>query len=201
MQPRITIAWDVDDVLNDLTRQWFERAFLPSNPGRELAYDDITANPPHALLGLSLDTYLESLDAFREAHYDGLAPSPEVLRWFERRGERYHHLAITAAPLATAHHSASWVVRHFGRWIRGFFFIPSPRDGCAAQTYDRSKGETLARLGGVATLVDDSPHNVQGALDRGVDAVLFPRPWNDANKTLPVEFLDSLERHVKEVAS
>ena len=28
-----TIAWDVDDVLNDCMRTWFERTWLPAHPG------------------------------------------------------------------------------------------------------------------------------------------------------------------------
>ncbi len=184
-------------MLNDLTRQWFERAWLPAHPECALGYDDLTANPPHRLLGVALETYLESLDAFREEHYDDLEPVPEVLRWFERHGELHHHMAITAAPLATAHRSARWVVWHFGRWIRGFHFIPSPREGCDAPAYDHSKGELLARLGADAVLVDDSERNVKSAVVHGVDAACFPRPWND-QQVLAVDILDTLARHLEE---
>lgn len=187
-----TIVWDVDDVLNELTRQWFRRSFLPAHPGCALSYDDLRANPPHELLGVSLAEYLASLDDFRRGNYDDLAPRPEVLDAFQRLGEGHHHLALTAAPLATAHRSARWVMRHFGRWIRGFHFIPSARAGCNAPAYDRTKGEALARLVPGGLLVDDSPQNVDGAQARGVDAVLFPAPWNELRRVSLAEHLNSI---------
>ena len=86
------------------------------------------------------------------------------------------------------------MVRHFGRWIRGFHFIPSARPGCDAPTYDQTKGDALARIGPGALLVDDSPHNVDGALDRGVEASLFPAPWNSQREAPLAAHLDSLLR-------
>jgi hypothetical protein len=174
-----TIVWDVDDVLNDLMRAWLEAAWGPVHPGAALPYERCTENPPHRLLGCTLAAYLASLDAFRLSEAGrNLAPDPGALAWFEAHGARYRHVALTAAPLAAAPHSAAWVLRHFGRWIRSFHFVPSPRLDDALPVYDRSKAEFLDWFGRADLLVDDNPEHVAAAAARGLPAVLVPRPWN-----------------------
>ena len=173
-----TIAWDVDDVLNELTYAWFDGAFAPAHPDCAVTdHRQLVQNPPHRLLGISRAAYLASLDDFRPQHYADLEPLPGALGWFQRHGARHHHVALTATPLCGAPASAQWVMRHFGRWIRGFMFVPSPREGTTIPAYDGSKG-ALCRRAGIHLLVDDSPHNVQDARDHDVAALLFARPWN-----------------------
>lgn len=174
-----TIAWDVDDVLNDLMRAWFERSFLPRHPGCPRTYDELTENPPHRRLDVALEDYLSSLDEFRLANAAELAPEPEVLRWFEAHGDEFRHVALTATPLHTAPISAAWVMRHFGRWIRTFAVVPSPRPFDKGKRWDATKGDWLAWFGKVDLLIDDSPANVRAADEAGVRAVLWPRPWNE----------------------
>ncbi|MBN2124208.1 MAG: hypothetical protein JW821_07940, partial [Deltaproteobacteria bacterium] len=102
-----TIIWDIDDVLNDMMRTWFEDRWFPSHPGCTLVYDGITENPPHALLGVTLSEYLSSLDEFRLSREAGeMAPVPEVMDWFRTHGERFRHMALTAAPLLASSVSA-----------------------------------------------------------------------------------------------
>ena len=43
----LTLAWDVDDVLNDLMQVWLEEAWLPAHPECNVTYRDLTSNPPH----------------------------------------------------------------------------------------------------------------------------------------------------------
>ena len=188
----LTIAWDVDDVLNDLMRSWFSEAWLPAHPACALRYEELRANPPAALLGVSGEEYLDSLDRFREARYAELAPLPEAEAWFERNGDRYRHIALTGVPLAAAPLSAAWVMRHFGRWMRSFHFVPSPRAGQAIPAYDASKRDFLRWWGKADALVDDSPANVDAAREAGVRALLMPRPWNGAGGT-PADFFRQLE--------
>jgi hypothetical protein len=181
----LTIAWDVDDVLNDLMRVWLERAWLPEHSGCRAAYEDLRANPPHELLGIRLEEYLASLDAFRRTHYlEELAPRPEVLAWFERHGGAFRHMALTATPLACAPISAAWVLRHFGKWIRSFHFVPSARAGETIPTYDRGKQDFLSWWGQPAVLVDDQPANVEAVRRAGGRAILTPRPWNGGAGTI-----------------
>ena len=100
-----TIAWDVDDVLNDLMRAWLETAWKPQDPECRVSYDQLIANPPHLVLGITLADYLGSLDAFRLSdRFAKLVPRPEVLAWFRQHGHGFHHLALTAVPLRCARH-------------------------------------------------------------------------------------------------
>jgi hypothetical protein len=180
-----TIAWDVDDVLNDLMRRWLEDAWLPAHPSCRVTYQALTENPPHAVLGVSLEEYLASLDAFRLSPAAGaMEPVPEVFEWFTRHGPRAQHVALTAAPQHTVYESAAWVMRHFGGWIRTFAFVPSPRPGVSSPCYETSKDEYLATRGRVDVFVDDNPAHVEAARRRGIAALLVPRPWNGEEATL-----------------
>ncbi len=186
-----TIVWDVDDVLNDQMRVWLESYWLPIHPECPLGYAQLSENPPHRLLGVSLAEYLASLDDFRFAGADRLDPVPEALRWFRQHGEQFRHVALTATPLRAAHISATWVIRHFGHWIRSFGFVPSAREGEDLPVYDGSKAEYLRWWGKADVLVDDNPANVDAARKLGIEAVLIPRPWNTSRATL-AGALDSL---------
>jgi FMN phosphatase YigB (HAD superfamily) len=181
--PRCTIAWDVDDVLNDLTRVWFDRVWRPAHPESTVRYEQLTANPPHECLGTTRQEFLRSLDAFRLAYFDALEPSAAVLAWLARHGADCRHVAFTAAPRRVAPLSAAWVLRHFGDWIRVFAFVPSPRDDDRLPRAG-GKGEALEWLTGIDVLVDDSPVNVAAARAAGRAAVLVPRPWNSARGTV-----------------
>ena len=184
-----TIAWDVDDVLNDLTGAWLERQWRPAHPECAAAYQDLRANPPHAAIKATLDEYLASLDDFRRSRYlDELQPLPEAVSWFEHNGDRFRHIALTGVPLRYAPISADWVMRHFGRWIRSFHFVPSKRNGECIPVYDASKQDFLDWWGKASVLVDDLPANVDAARAGGVRAVLMPRPWNQGPGTVEETF-------------
>lgn len=180
----ITIAWDVDDVLNDLMRAWLERWWLPAHADSSLRYADLTENPPHRQLGIAREEYLEDLDAFRLSPLaQEMVPTSEVVAWFEEHGATARHLALTAAPLRTVPLTAAWVLWHFGRWIRSVHVVPSPRPGVDAPTYDQTKADFLRWWGKVDLLVDDNPAHVAAAQQVGIRAVLWPQPWNAARAT------------------
>ncbi|MFC1957444.1 hypothetical protein ACFLX0_01310 [Chloroflexota bacterium] len=180
-----TIAWDVDDVLNDLMRTWLERFWMPAHPDCPIGYEQVSENPPHSLLGVSLPEYQASLDDFRLSESaKEMPPVPEVLAWFQRHGVSFRHMALTATPLSTAPTSAAWVMRHFGRWIRSFHVVPSPRQGEHLPAYDQSKEDFLRRWHEVDILVDDNPLSVAVAQALGIQTILWPRPWNQSRLTL-----------------
>ena len=179
-----TIVWDVDDVLNDLMRSWFVTAWLKASPACTLRYDQLCENPPHKVLNIPLAEYLRSIDAFREEQGARLEPNPTVLAWFERHGHRFRHVALTAVPLRAADTWAAWVVKHFGKWIRSFNFIPSHREGENLPRFDRTKTEFLAQGARVDAIVEDNAATVAAARTAGLCAVLVPQPWNDARGTL-----------------
>jgi hypothetical protein len=179
-----TIVWDVDDVLNDLMRNWLEQQWLPRHPEHLVDYSDLTENPPHRVLGVSRGDYLDSLDEFRLTRMADLSPVPEVREWFEKRGHQFRHVALSAVPLLAAQISARWVFSYFGRWIRSFHFVPSPRQGDPPFHYDQSKSEFLRWLGLGDIMVDDNPANVAAGVDLGLVGVLFPRPWNTGSGSI-----------------
>ena len=185
------VIWDVDDVLNDLMSEWFDGWWRPRHPECVVSYGDLVRNPPHTVLGVGEEEYLASLDAFRDAKFDALAPRPDALRWFAEHGNRADHVALTAVPEAFAHLSASWVVRHFGRWIRTFAFVPSRRPSDTAVSRIVSKADYLGWLGRGDVFVDDRQENVDDARGIGLNGVVVPSPWNQSpHETFDAAFRD-----------
>jgi len=181
----LTIAWDVDDVLNDLMRLWLEHAWRPANPDCSVRYEDLNENPPNNIIGVKLEEYLTSLDSFRlSGIYDDMKPVEEIKDWFLVNGNKYRHIALTAVPIAAAPLSARWVFNNFGPWIRTFHFVPSSREQERIPEYDKDKGEYLKWLGKVDVLIDDNETNIRAARTAGVRGILVPRPWNGCNNTL-----------------
>ena len=186
MGMRKTIVWDVDDVLNDLMGEWF-RGWRHDHPECTVAYEDLKNNPPHGILGISMDSYLQSLDNFRlSPHYGNLAPVREVKDWFLQHGDSFRHIALTAVPLRAASSSGQWVLRNFGTWIRTFHFVPSKRKGETIPNYENDKTEALKVLGPVHFFIDDHPDHVVAAQKAGIPALFFPRPWNHSGMSISV---------------
>ena len=176
---RPTVVWDVDDVLNDLMASWLEQAWAPAHPDQPVAYAQVLANPPHELLGIDRGAYLASLDDFRTGDgYAAMLPNPRILAWLDVNGECCHHVALTATALGAAPSTSAWVLRHFGRWIREFAFVPADRPGEDLPRFDADKGAWLARLGVPAVLVDDGPANLAAATAAGAATIRWPQPWN-----------------------
>lgn len=172
-----TIAWDVDDVLNDLMASWF-RQWKLQHASTPVEYTDLRENPPHRILGITMQQYLDSLDEFRlSGHYQAMMPVREVMEWFSERGSLFRHIALTAVPMKAAASSAQWVLRNFGPWIRTFHVVPSRRPGPDLPAYDEDKAAFLRWVGRVDFFIDDSEDNVASA-GPGTRGLLFPRPWN-----------------------
>ncbi|MGA7521613.1 MAG: hypothetical protein WBW84_03980 [Acidobacteriaceae bacterium] len=180
----LTLVWDVDDVLNDLMRQWFFHAWLVEHPGCTATFDRLTCNPPHAVLAVDASEYLNSMDRFRRTERAlNMTPNPEVLAWFRAHGHRCRHLALTSRPLETAPDVAHWVMRHFGAWIRCFGVVPT-RPGEGVPVYDRSKGDFLAWLKRGDILIDDSTENILQAASLGLRTLQPAQPWNNSSLTI-----------------
>lgn len=191
----LTLVWDVDDVLNDLMRCWLEQAWRREAPGCRVGYEDLVENPPHRLLGCTLDRYLDSLDRFRLGRgFADLQPRPEILAWFQRHGARFHHVALSSVPLAACHLSAEWTLRHLGRWLRTYRFVPSHRPHDPAPVLDLDKAACLRRMPQVSLFIDDNEDNVAAAREAGFETVLFPRPWNSARDRSVSDVIVQLDR-------
>jgi len=181
----ITIAWDIDDVLNDLMKCWFEEKWLQAHPNCKKGYADLKENPPHKILGISHQEYLQSLDEYRlSRNYIRMKPVKEVWEWFLDHGDRFRHIALTAVPLKAAFISAHWVFKNYGKWIRTFHFVPSKREGEDNPEYERNKGDFLKWFGKVDILIDDNFENIKNAEKAGAKSLIIPRPWNNQMKTI-----------------
>jgi len=179
-----TIAWDVDDVLNDLMYAWFTSVWKPAHPESRLSYVDIADNPPYRSLGIAPPEYLASLDEFRLSEAARrMAPNPAVLEWLRCHGAGYRHVALTARPLDTTPAAAEWLFRHFGEYFRCFAVVPS-RPGPLAPRYDGNKGDFLRWLGRADFFVDDSAQNLAAVRELGITPVLYPQPWNGATHSV-----------------
>ncbi len=179
-----TIIWDIDDVLNSLTHDWLVLEWLPKNPTCKISYSEISQNPPHSVLGISSTTYLNSLDAFRIGQVGRhLEPSKPAMEWFCQHGASFRHIALTARPFKATPMAAEWVFGHFGRWIRAFGFVPSPRRTDDAPVYDLNKAEWLDWISRGDIFVDDSPKNIQEVARKGIATITIPQPWNHAKGT------------------
>ncbi|MEQ1885361.1 MAG: hypothetical protein ABL967_09890 [Bryobacteraceae bacterium] len=188
----LTIVWDVDDVLNDLMRSWWQWSWLPSHPDIRVRYEDLFENPPHRILGIAESEYLESLDEFRlSARAAEMIPNADVVDWFRANGHMFRHIALTARPTHTIPNIAQWVFRHFGAHIRLFGFVPG-RSLKPEPVYDHNKAEFLEWLHLGDVLVDDSETNVREARRLGLQGIVYPRPWNEGRGKKPGDVLQTL---------
>ena len=178
-QPRI--VWDLDDTLNELMRGWLKWHCARQNDQAHAcaSFSNLVENPPHGLLGLTLEEYQTSLDQFRLSHEArDLPPIPHVLAWFQTHGFDFEHHVVTARPVATVPPAAEWVFRHFGRWIRHFHFVPSFRAEAALPHPPKTKRDVILEIGEVDFVVDDSAETLDAARDVTRTCLLAPQPWN-----------------------
>lgn len=189
------LLWDIDDVLNDLERLCIETTAQRLKPG--LKFENVKNNPPLPELECSLDQYREILDECRDKYLYEQLPRREVLEFFQKNGDSFRSMTLSSAPMALAPRSAEWVLRHFGSWIQGTVFVPSPRKTFTiGSPLFSSKAEAVTALGGI--LIDDMPINVEAVRKAGGEALYFPAPWNE-NKDLSLrEFFDILTERVLE---
>lgn len=181
--------WDIDDVLNDLSRLCIEHTAQRLKPG--ITFAEIKNNPPLEELGCTLEEFMGILDECRQEYLFSAPPRQEVLDFFNSFGDRFHSMTLSSCPMHLAPRSAEWVLRHFGKWIQGTLFVPSPRKHIPVNSVlFSSKAEAVIKLN--ATLIDDMPINVERVREAGGRALYFPAPWNPNKDVPPGEFLDSL---------
>ena len=195
------ILWDVDDVLNQLMGEWLH-FWHQKQQGKKNTneFAEITQNPPHQILGISIAEYLESLDEFRNSNSGrNLSPNPKVLNWFEEFGDKYVHFALTARPKETMPVQAAWVYDHFGRWIHSVVSVNPSRPGseCPVHRVFSNKASFIQWLDRPTVLIDDSEENIRTAKEHCQTVLLFPQPWNSSNQT-PEEVLLELNQVLQE---
>ena len=174
-----TIIWDIDDVLNNLMESWFKNVWLKEHPCSQITYESLRENPPHNILQIGLDEYRASLDQFRlSGAFASMEPNTEILQWFKAHGHKCKHIALTATPLETVHESASWVTKHFGRWIRTFAFVPSERPNKSLPVYEKTKYDYVKWIGRGDIIIDDNPDNLTTFSHVRMVVLGIRQPWN-----------------------
>lgn len=179
------IVWDIDDVLNDLLKCWFED-FNQSTATKKkkMAYKDLSQNPPYAVLGITRHAFLASLDKFRISKKGrNLTPNPQILEWLRQYGSGFRHMALTSRPRKSMPMISEWLFRHFGDWIRTVSFVPSFRKMENLPVYDGSKSEFLKWFKKADFFIDDTAENVKAAELLGIKAFEYPQPWNGSPLT------------------
>ncbi len=180
----LTIAWDMDDVLNDLIWAWFHEEWLPSHPDCRLQYRDLLENPPHRILGIESGEFVNMIDAYRESDKAAkLTPSPQILDWLASYGALCLHAVVTARPIGSLPQMSHWLFRHFGGYVRALGVVPV-RLKPGEPAYHNTKGEFRSWFGKIDVLVDDSEENLRSAEASGVRGILFPQPWNSNRGTV-----------------
>ncbi len=181
------ILWDVDDVLNQLMREWLHFWQLKNKlDSKPVDVSQILENPPSRVLGIPLEQYLKSLDEFRNSSLGRrMTPHPEVLHWFQKFGPKFVHIALTARPSETMPNQAAWVYENFGRWIHSIVSVSPSRLESAYQRHQIfvSKASFIQWLDKPVILIDDSEDNIQEAKQHCLRTFLFPQPWNSSNQT------------------
>ena len=186
-----TIFWDADDVLFPLMELWL-KDWKSKNPNKTISFSQITVNPPHALLSITLNNYLKDLDRFRLSSVCIQAqPYTGLREWFRQNGRYFHHAIITQRSMQTIPPLASWIFTHFGNWIRSFYFIPAARSRQNNLIYDEDKATLLKRLNLADYFIDDDPRNIATAQKVGIKSLLFPQPWNHS-KMNHAKFIENL---------
>lgn len=194
----LTIAWDIDDVLNDLMYYWLTDKWLPEHPDCKIHFEQIIENTPEKIINSSKDEYQQSLDSFRlSKDYKKMVPNKEIMAWFEKHGKNARHIALTGVPIKAAHVSAEWVIKYFGNWIRSFSFVPSSRNYEQIPLYDATKADYLKWLNKIDVLVEDSEQNICEAHKLGIKGILIDRPWNKSNIKVK-EALEILNKTIKD---
>lgn len=200
----IVIAWDVDDVLNNFTQAWLSWVKVVYPKKKFPSYQGLVQNPPYELCNMSKEEYLKSLDEFRKKYYNTpvIMLNSKVFVWFEKfgfevNGKRLFHICITAIPIAFAGLSANWVFKNFGKWIRGFFSVPSEREEDRALPILRSKKDILKHFKKVDIFIDDREENVEEGKKFAKKSLLFPAPWNKNRKLEVSKFLKKLTRQIE----
>ena len=178
MDQRKLIVWDLDDVLNEFTRDWLQLAWKDEHPECESAYDDLHTNPPLQALGTTLPEYLESMSRFRLS-IEGATSTPNwtVHEWFKEHGSRFRHTVLTARRGQSAVVADAWLKVNFGQWIDGIHSAPEARPQHFLSDIARKKADWI-RHSGATVFVDDSQLNMETAAAAGIRSLLFPQPWN-----------------------
>lgn len=188
------VFWDIDDVLNRLMCSWLAD-WQQDREDYLIKFSGLSENPPHNILGISLETYYKSLDDFRNSEKaKSQKPNPILMEWFCKHGAHHTHIALTARPLPTMANQAWWIYHNFGEWIHTVAVVPALREQKNRKRL-KNKSQYIQWLGKGDIFVDDSTENVAAVAKLGLRSFLYPQPWNE-NRQTEAEFIKTLTKEL-----
>lgn len=177
--PKRTIAVDVDDVLFPFVPELM--AHYNGLRGAAFRMEDFSKYHFSEVWGISEEEANEIVASYLTQDVVHLSPMPGAQAAFARLADDFRLVIVTARNGIYEQRTRQWLDAHFGNLIDDVIFAGNPYD---CEVY-RAKGEVCAELGAVL-LIDDSPSNLQSALEHEVDALLFgAHLWNQEH-ALPV---------------
>jgi 5'(3')-deoxyribonucleotidase len=186
------IVWDVDDVLNNLTRDFFHVYALGYQ--KNIKYEDLIKYDFYDILQMTKAEYLYELDRYRLFSYT--LQNEHILNWFKKYGNNFYHIALTATPRKIASLSVKYVMEIFGNWIQAVNFVYSKRDDDNSIEYFKSKGEWLKWFGKADFFIDDNEQNLEKAKELNPELTCYcpKQPWNNG---IPIEeILENLSKRI-----
>ncbi|MEO6513183.1 MAG: hypothetical protein ABIR37_00705 [Candidatus Saccharimonadales bacterium] len=166
------IAVDIDDVIFPFVPEIIKQ--FNTRIGADLTLDDFKVYHFSQVWG---STEEEANDIVAEfltqdvVHLQPISGAQEALSILSRD---FRIVLVTARNGLFAPSTQQWLEAHFKDLFEDVIFAGNPHDTVVY----REKGMVCQELGAVV-LIDDSPNNLQSALDYGIDALLFgAHNWN-----------------------
>ena len=119
---------------------------------------------PYVVMGVAREEYWQAIDDAGEAFWIGLQQYPWFTELYQALSDLAQVVFLSSATRAPSSLSGKlkWLQARFGRKFRDYIFTAHKQQLASPS----------------ALLVDDYERNVEGFLEAGGSAVLFPQPWN-----------------------
>lgn len=172
------IAVDIDDVIFPFIPELIKHYNL--RKGADLTLEDFKIYHFSQVWGNTEEEANAIVAEFLTQDLVHLQPLPGAQQAFDRLSRDFDIVLITARNGLFAPSTTQWLQAHFQGLFEDVIFAGNPHD-----TIEYREKGIICQEVGAAVLIDDSPGNLQSALDYGVDAVLFgAHNWNKVH-TLP----------------
>jgi hypothetical protein len=181
----LNIVWDIDSVLNNFEEEWFlYYKSINHEKYKNLFFNDIVDNPPHNILGITKEEYLESLNYFRKYCMHTVKPNMSVLDWLNVYGSKINSSVLTSALYPSLEESAYWLFSNYKRYIRSYTVIPSYINKENAIIYDETKLDFLKKTRNVDIFIDDNEKTINSVKEFLPHIKVFcpKQPWNNGVK-------------------
>ncbi|MGV9002015.1 MAG: 5' nucleotidase, NT5C type [Candidatus Saccharimonadaceae bacterium] len=175
---RPVISVDIDDVLAHSAQAFVD--FANTTRGSQLTVDDYEDNWLH-VLGLDPIAGMPELGRFADAYHETIINhrSIEAYDALVRLKQKYDLIIVTARRSSTKGDTLAWVQREFpGIFLQDKIFFAGMFDIITENSHHMTKGQLLKDLG-ADYHIDDQPKHCIGALEQGIQPLLFgDYSWN-----------------------